>query len=113
MLEHGGALRAAAARYGIPLAEWLDLSTGINPNGWPVPVLPATVWRRLPEPEDGLTALATAYYGTAHLLPVAGSQAAIQTLPLLRRSGRVGVLHPTYGEHAYACLLYTSDAADE
>jgi len=102
LLEHGGALRAAAARYGIPLAEWLDLSTGINPNGWPVPVLPATVWRRLPEPEDGLTALATAYYGTAHLLPVAGSQAAIQTLPLLRHSGRVGVLHPTYGEHAYA-----------
>lgn len=102
MLEHGGALRAAAACYDIPLVEWLDLSTGINPNGWPVPGLPATVWQRLPEPEDGLVVVASAYYGTAHLLPVAGSQAAIQALPLLRPCGRVGVLHPTYAEHAYA-----------
>lgn len=102
MLEHGGALRAAVGRYGIPLAEWLDLSTGINPNGWPVPILPSTIWQRLPEPEDGLIAVAAAYYGTTHLLPVAGSQAAIQTLPLLRPAGRVGILHPTYAEHAHA-----------
>ena len=31
MLEHGGQIHAAALRYGIPAAEWLDLSTGINP----------------------------------------------------------------------------------
>ena len=33
---HGGRLNAAAARYGIPREQWLDLSTGINPNGWPL-----------------------------------------------------------------------------
>ena len=33
MLEHGGRLREAARRYDIPLADWLDLSTGIAP--WP------------------------------------------------------------------------------
>ncbi|MDG4552471.1 MAG: threonine-phosphate decarboxylase CobD [Candidatus Contendobacter sp.] len=102
MLEHGGGLRAAAERYGIPLSDWLDLSTGINPNGWPPPPIPATVWRRLPEPDDGLEAAAAAYYGVESLLPVAGSQAAIQALPLLRASGRVGVLNPTYAEHAHA-----------
>ena len=102
MLEHGGALRAAAARYRIPLGDWLDLSTGINPDGWPVPTIPATVWQRLPEPDDELAAAATAYYGSANVLPVAGSQAAIQALPLLRESGRVGVLSPTYAEHAHA-----------
>ncbi|MCB1778381.1 MAG: threonine-phosphate decarboxylase, partial [Candidatus Competibacteraceae bacterium] len=102
MLEHGGALRAAAARYGIPLNDWLDLSTGIHPQGWPVPSVPAIAWQRLPEREDGLEAAAAAYYGTSHLLPVAGSQAAIQALPLLRKPGRMGVLHPSYAEHAHA-----------
>jgi cobalamin biosynthetic protein CobC len=104
LLEHGGALRAAAARYRIPPSDWLDLSTGINPCGWPVPPAPApaTVWQRLPEPDDGLEAAAAAYFGTPHLLPVAGSQAAIQVLPLLRDPSRVGVLSPSYAEHAHA-----------
>ncbi len=103
MLDHGGSLRRAAIRYQIALGDWLDLSTGINPNGWPVTVVPDSAWQRLPEPEDGLETAASAYYGTAHLLPVAGSQAAIQLLPTLRRHQcRVGVLHPSYAEHAYA-----------
>ena len=102
MLEHGGAVRTAAIRYRIPLGEWLDLSTGINPQGWPVPPIPPAVWQRLPEPEDGLETVAAAYYGTAQVLPVAGSQAAIQALPLLRPPGRVGVIHPSYAEHAHA-----------
>ncbi len=102
MLEHGGRLRQAARRYGIPPADWLDLSTGINPNGWPVPSLPAAAWLRLPENDDGLEAAARAYYGTHALLPVAGSQTAIQALPLLRGTCRVGVLDPGYAEHARA-----------
>lgn len=101
MLEHGGKLRTASERYGIPLAQWLDLSTGINPDGWPVPELPANLWNRLPEDHDGLEAAAAAYYG-ARLLPVAGSQAAIQALPFLRAPCRVGVIAPGYAEHAHA-----------
>ena len=31
MLEHGGRLRAAAQQYGVPLEQWIDLSTGISP----------------------------------------------------------------------------------
>ena len=102
MLEHGGGLRVVAERYGIPLGDWLDLSTGINPQGWPVPPIPATVWRRLPEVNDSLEAAAATYYGTESLLPVAGSQAAIQALPQLRAPGRVGILSPSYAEHAHA-----------
>lgn len=102
MLEHGGRIRDAAARYGIPPENWLDLSTGINPFGWPVPAVPAECWLRLPEGEDGLTAAARAYYRAPHLLPVAGSQAAIQALPRLRPPGTVGVLAPTYAEHPNA-----------
>lgn len=101
-LHHGGRIREAAACYGIPKEQWLDLSTGINPTGWPVPPLSAECWQRLPERDDRLEHAARAYYGASHLLPVAGSQAAIQALPLLRASCRVGVITPSYAEHAAA-----------
>ncbi len=106
MLEHGGALRAAAVRYGIALNQWLDLSTGINPHGWPLPLIPGSVWRRLPEEDDGLEQAAAAYYDSAHLLPTPGSQAAIQALPALRAPCRVGVLHPGYGEYSRVWQYY-------
>ncbi|WP_035052096.1 threonine-phosphate decarboxylase CobD [Andreprevotia chitinilytica] len=103
MLDHGGGILAAARRYGIPVGDWLDLSTGLNPHGWPVGNLPAEVWQRLPQEHDGLEDAAAAYYGSPSLLPVAGSQAAIQSLPLLRTPGsRVGMLAASYAEHAHA-----------
>ncbi|MEK6747907.1 MAG: threonine-phosphate decarboxylase CobD [Pseudomonadota bacterium] len=102
LLHHGGRLRAAAARYRIPLTDWLDLSTGINPRGWPVPTIPAELWQRLPEDDDALEESARAYYDCSDVLPTAGSQAALQLLPRLRAASRVGVLHPSYQEHAYA-----------
>ena len=98
-LQHGGRLVEAAKHYGIPLSEWLDLSTGINPNGYPVGTIPAACWQQLPQDDDGLIEAAKKYYGCRELLAVAGSQAAIQTLPLLRNKSRVGVLTPAYFEH--------------
>ena len=102
MLEHGGRLLRAARQYSIPAAQWLDLSTGVSPFAWPVPAIPASAWHRLPEDDDGLVDAASKYYGAAHVLPVAGSQAAIQALPLLRTPSRVGVIAPGYAEHAHA-----------
>ncbi|GAB3378643.1 threonine-phosphate decarboxylase CobD [Lysobacter fragariae] len=103
MLEHGGRLQRAARHYGIALQDWLDLSTGISPFAWPVPAIPPQAWHRLPEDDDGLVDVARDYYGAPALLPVAGSQAAIQALPQLRsRPSRVGVLAPSYAEHAHA-----------
>lgn len=100
--EHGGRLRSAAVRYGIPLAEWLDLSTGVSPFGWPVPMLSAGSWARLPEEDDGLEDAAAAYYGTSTGLAVAGSQAAIQALPALFPRSSVVCLSPLYNEHPHA-----------
>jgi L-threonine-O-3-phosphate decarboxylase len=102
MLEHGGRLLRAAHEYGIALEQWLDLSTGISPFGWPVPDIPASAWRCLPEEDDGLIEAACAYYEAPSVLPVAGSQAAIQALPALRPASRVGVIAPGYAEHAHA-----------
>ena len=99
MLEHGGNLRAAARRYGRD--DWIDLSTGINPWGYPVPPLAADAWHRLPEPDPALVEAACRYYGASPLLPVAGTQAAIQALPRLRPPSRVTVSAPSYAEHAH------------
>ncbi|MCC2958767.1 threonine-phosphate decarboxylase CobD [Massilia sp. IC2-477] len=100
MLEHGGNLREAAHRYG--REDWIDLSTGINPHGYPAPMLAPDAWHRLPEANPELVAAACAYYGAPALLPVAGTQAAIQALPRLRAPSRVTVSAPSYAEHAHA-----------
>ncbi|QID19183.1 threonine-phosphate decarboxylase [Nitrogeniibacter mangrovi] len=102
MLEHGGRLDEAILRYGHPRAAWLDLSTGINPQAYPVPPVPTERWQRLPEDDTALLDAAWRYYGSTALLPVAGSQAAIQTLPALFATARVGLVMPTYAEHARA-----------
>jgi len=102
VLEHGGKLRAAAQQYGIPLADWLDLSTGINPEVYPVPPLDPACWNRLPEDDDGLEAAAAAYYGNDRLLVLPGSQAAIQALPVLFKPVAVACISPIYEEHPQA-----------
>ena len=89
-------------QYGIAQEDWLDLSSGLAPWPWPIPPIPLRAWARLPETDDGLEQAACDYYGTPQVLPVAGSQAAIQLLPRLRRAGKVGVLSPCYAEHAEA-----------
>ncbi|MFS8978774.1 threonine-phosphate decarboxylase CobD [Cupriavidus necator] len=101
-IRHGGNLLAAVRRYGRPTDAWLDLSTGINPEGYPVAALPAHVWQRLPQDDDGLAELAARTCGAPQALPVAGSQAAIRTLPALLRPGRVGVAALGYSEYAPA-----------
>lgn len=102
MLEHGGRLCAAVQQYAMPLADWLDLSTGINPNAYPLPPLDPACWQRLPEENDGLEAAAAAYYGNPRLLALPGSQAAIQILPALFSPGAVACLSPIYEEHPQA-----------
>ena len=103
MPEHGGNLRAAQQRYGG--TDWIDLSTGINPHGYPELALAPDAWRRLPEPDPALVRAACDYYGAPPLLPVAGTQAAIQALPRLRAGlagpARVSVSAPSYAEHAH------------
>ena len=95
-------MRLAAQQFDIELNQWLDLSTGIAPYAWPLPTISAEAWNRLPELDDGLEAAARDYYGMQTLLPVAGSQAAIQVLPRLRGPSRVGIVAPAYAEHALA-----------
>jgi cobalamin biosynthetic protein CobC len=101
MLEHGGNLRAAAHAYGRPVADWLDLSAGLNPHWYPAPALDGNAWHRLPEVDDALLHAACTFYGAQQMLAVAGTQAAIQALPHLRAPSQVVVAAPSYAEHAH------------
>ena len=101
MLEHGGNLRQAARRYQIPYDNWVDLSTGVNPQHWPIPEINPASWHRLPEFDDGLIEAARKYYQAESILAVAGSQAAIQALPVLRPAAKVGMLPCAYAEHEH------------
>ena len=104
-VEHGGALAAACAEFGGSPSEWLDLSTGINPNPVPLPPIEPHIWQRLPD--DDLTeraAVAAArHYDVATgiaPLPVAGTQSVIQMLPVMF-DGRVAIFGPTYEEYRF------------
>lgn len=98
---HGGRLHQAAEQFDIPLDQWIDLSTGINPHSYPLPEVPESVWQKLPDDGDNLISVAAGYYGSSHLLAVAGSQVAIEQLPIIRKACRVGILSPAYAEYAY------------
>jgi len=104
---HGGDLAAASVRYGVPRGDWLDLSTGINPNPYPVEALPSEAWGALPDATlaESLIAAARSGYGVAEAAAVVaapGTQALIQWLPRLIPATEVAVVSPTYGEHAAA-----------
>jgi len=98
---HGGRLQQAADQFRIPLERWLDLSTGVSPKSWPVAEIPIDIWQRLPEYEDGLHVAACDYYGCEDLLPLAGSQQAIELLPHLLPKGSIAIPDPGYQEHRY------------
>src|SRR5437016_3542932 len=113
--DHGGNIDMAMARYGGASADWIDLSTGINRQPYPVPQLPLEVWTTLPTSaaQSRLLQVARAAYRTeATVLALAGAQAAIQIYPRLGRPGYAKVLSPTYNEHA-VCLRAAGWAVEE
>ncbi|SEP80305.1 cobalamin biosynthetic protein CobC [Loktanella sp. DSM 29012] len=119
--DHGGGLDAAIARFGGKRADWLDLSTGINPVPYPVPALPAADWADLPDSaaRQRLEDSARAFWripDAAAVLATPGASAPIAQLPRLRPPGQVAIPGPTYNEHgaAFRAAGWTlaDDAAD-
>ncbi len=103
--DHGGNLDWAVSQYGGTREGWIDLSTGINRQPYPVPAITPEAWAALPTASATarLIAAARAAYRTqGAVLPLAGAQAAIQLIPLLAKPGKAKIMSPTYNEHEAA-----------
>ena len=101
---HGGRLDAAIASYGGKREDWLDLSTGINPNPYPIPEVSSASWQRLPDEaaQSRLIVSARKYYNVPdqfELVASNGTQALIQSLPQILTQQKVAIVSPTYEEH--------------
>ncbi len=96
---------------------FIDLSTGINPNFYPVPQLPADVFARLPEPAetDRLAAIAAKSYGAPSpdcVVAAPGTQILLAPVASLVPPGRAAVFGPTYGEFSRAAALAGHEVAE-
>jgi len=104
--HHGGRLKEAALAFPDAPKPWLDLSTGINPQSWPMQQVSLSCYDRLPDPCDVFTleAAAAAVFGTAadRVAAVPGAEAGLRALPDILRLKSVSIVSPTYGSHENA-----------
>jgi len=100
--DHGGDLVWASDTFHRPIHEWVDLSTGISPWAYPVPNVPPETWQPLPYQQQPLLDAAAHYYQCpyTHVLPVAGSQCAIDAIPQTLKKSCVAIPLTGYQEHA-------------
>lgn len=122
---HGGCLNQAVNTFGIARDQWLDLSTGINPQSYPLESLPENIWRSLPEEDDGLVAAAQSYYGCRQLIMTPGSQWSIAKVPswcraLGNHKNIVLLPYLGYQEHCHAwqksgfdCVYYIDEPTEK
>ena len=114
MVEHGGDLDRAIKTYGIEHSKWIDLSTGINPNGYEIKGLPQSCFHHLPQEQElaALEEVARQAYGVKKgtgLIAAPGSEFLINALPQIRPRSKVAVLSPTFSSHEMAWRRYGHD----
>ena len=107
---HGGDLTAARQRFAGAPEPLIDLSTGINPFSYPLPLLPRTLFTRLPDAAatTRLAAVAAQAYcapDAANVVPAPGTQILLPLVATLVPPGDAVVLGPTYAEHARPLAL--------
>ncbi len=105
--DHGGGLDGAIRVFGGDRADWIDLSTGINPHPYDVAGLTPADWAELPDHGafKRLSDTARSFWSVpagASILPAPGASAIIARLPALASPACVQITTPTYNEHAAA-----------
>jgi cobalamin biosynthetic protein CobC len=105
--DHGGGLDNAALQYGGKRADWIDLSTGINPLPYDIAAISPDAWTALPDQSAAtqLTNAARQFWNVpkgAAILAAPGASSLIVNMPRLAPQGSVSVTNPTYNEHAAA-----------
>jgi cobalamin biosynthetic protein CobC len=107
---HGGDLAAARRQFPDAPQPLIDLSTGINPDSYPLPPLSPDLFARLPEGAAlrRLAAAAAKAYGAPsadHVVCAPGTQILLPLIAALALPGRARVLGPTYAEHVRVATL--------
>jgi len=105
--DHGGGLDAAVTRFGNARADWVDLSTGINPVPYPIPAIGDDAWTALPDmaAASALEQAAREFWNvpdTAAVLAAPGASSLIARIPALLPADQVRIDAQTYNEHAAA-----------
>jgi cobalamin biosynthesis protein CobC len=109
-VPHGGDLGAARRLFPDAPQPFLDLSTGINPDPYPMPPLDAESFARLPNVSSSLSlaAAAAAAYGAPtpeSVVAAPGTQVLLALAARMAPTGRAAILSPTYGEFARVAAL--------
>lgn len=105
--DHGGGLDAVLATFGGARSAWLDLSTGINPTPYKLPLLSPEAWSALPDhaAQTRLINAASSFWQVPEqgkILAANGASALIAMMPRLVAGQTVSIPGPTYNEHAAA-----------
>lgn len=111
-LIHGGDIVSAAARYGIAEGEWIDLSTGINPYSYPVPVMDGRYFQQLPYQNADFKKTVTHYYGSDQFIACNGTQQVIDILPRLLPALPVLLPEIGYQEHQKSWAIVEGASRD-
>ena len=105
--DHGGGLDTAISNYGGRREDWIDLSTGINPNPYPFEAPSRSAWTQLPD-RAAITKAETAARkfwnipDRADLLLTPGLSIVIAQLPSLFVGQDFFIQEPTYNEYRAA-----------
>ena len=105
--DHGGGIDEAALLYGGSPADWLDLSTGINPIAYEFQALEQNNWQRLPSGilQAELCAAARTFWqvpGDSDVIVTPGLSAVIAILPHLLAARSFTIRKPAYNEYERA-----------
>jgi len=102
--EHGGNIEAASRYFDIPIECWLDLSTGVNPNSYHIPDIPASAYCSMPYQQASFIQAVARYYENDQFVALNGTQQAITILPSVLDHLPVLLPEVGYQEHHRAWL---------
>ncbi|MEG3177134.1 threonine-phosphate decarboxylase [Sphingomonas sp. RB3P16] len=115
LTTHGGRIDVAMLRYPAAPRPWIDLSTGINPRGYPLAGIAPSDPQALPSPARlaELEAAAALAFGmrAGAISALPGSEIGLRLLDTLGLPGPHCVVAPSYGTHAAAFPHATPVAA--
>jgi cobalamin biosynthesis protein CobC len=116
-VPHGGDLNAARLLFPGAPEPFIDLSTGINPDPYPLPRLPGELFARLPDwaANNALAAAAARAYGALspdHVVAAPGTQILLPLVAGLLPPTRAAIVTPTYGEFTRAAAFAGHSVAE-